>query len=172
MTKTRRTVQNYLLDTVVDTNSGLAVLTASNTVTGATHDNIVIHTVDTNGRIVLDTQINVFVNTETKVTGGGPVTGLELVFLDLQTTFKDFLGLGTADSDVNGDLFVTTDGESTDGVTGLGVDGGLTGQLFKYLGGTSKSITRLTDTNVENQLLNLEVAHGVLGNLLFFGALQ
>lgn len=83
------------------------------------------------------------------------------------------------------DLLVTTDTEGSDGVTGLAcnenwltfllsnlmmidylrhtVDGGLTGQLLKHLGGTSESVTRFTDGDVQNKLLNLELPHGVAG---------
>ena len=41
------------------------------------------------------------------------------------------------------------------------VDGSLTAQLLKHLGGTSKSVTRLTNTDVQNQLLDAQLAHGV-----------
>jgi hypothetical protein len=78
----------------------------------------------------------------------------------------------TADGDVDRDLFVTTDTEGTDGVASLGVDGSLTSELFKHLGGTSKSITGFTNANVENKLLETELAHGVLSNSLIFGALK
>lgn len=52
----------------------------------------------------------------------------------------------------------------------LTVDGGLTGQLLKHLGGTSKSVTRLANANVEDELLDAELPHGVLG--LLFGRLH
>jgi hypothetical protein len=68
---------------------------------------------------------------------------------------------------VNGDLFVTTDTEGTDSVTSLGVDGSLTSELFKHLGGTSESVTRFTNANVENQLLEAERTHGVGGSFFF-----
>jgi hypothetical protein len=125
-------------------------------------------TVDTDGRIVLDTKIDVFLDTETEVTSLREVASQEFVFLDLETTLKNLLSLGTTDGNVDRDLFVTTDTEGTDGVAGLGVDGSLTGQLFKNLGGTGKSITRLTNANVENQLLETKLTHGVGGRGLFF----
>lgn len=78
-------------------------------------------------------------DTETEVTSLGEVALAELVFLDLETTLEDLLGLGATDGDVDRDLLVTTDTEGTDGVTGLGVDRGLTGQLLKHLGGTGES---------------------------------
>ena len=45
------------------------------------------------------------------------------------------------------------------------VDGGLTRQLLEHLGGTGEPVTRLADGNVKNQLLDLELPHGVLSLL-------
>jgi hypothetical protein len=61
----------------------------------------------------------VFADSETEVTGLREVALAKLIFLDLQSTLENFLGLWATDSDVNGDLFVTTDTEGTDGVTSL-----------------------------------------------------
>jgi hypothetical protein len=61
----------------------------------------------------------VLADTEAKVAGLGEVALAELVFLDLEATLEDLLGLGTTDGDVDGDLFVTADTEGTDSVAGL-----------------------------------------------------
>ena len=45
------------------------------------------------------------------------------------------------------------------------VDGSLTRQLLKHLGGTSEPVTGFTDGDVQNELLNLELPHGVVGLL-------
>lgn len=41
------------------------------------------------------------------------------------------------------------------------VDWGLTTELFEYFGGTSESVTRFTNRNVQNQLVDAELPHGV-----------
>lgn len=128
---------------------------------GNLHAAVEVHTVDTNTGVVLDTKIDVLVDTEAEVAGLGEVALAELVLLDLETTLDDLLGLGATDGDVDSDLLVTTDTEGTDGVAGLGVDGGLTRQLLENLGGTSKSVTRLTDRDVQDELGDAELAHGV-----------
>ena len=46
-------------------------------------DNIKVETIDTNARIVLDTQVNVFLDTETEVAGVGEVLLSQFVFTDL-----------------------------------------------------------------------------------------
>ncbi|GAO47189.1 hypothetical protein G7K_1399-t1 [Saitoella complicata NRRL Y-17804] len=163
------------VDLVVNTNATLAVLLLGNTGSGTVHDDVEVHTVDTDSRVVLDTQVNVLLDTETEVTGLGEVALPQLVLLDLETTLEDLLGLGATDGDVNGDLLVTADTEGTDGVAGLGVDGGLTGKLLEDLGGTGETITRLTDTDVEDELGDAELAHGVgglgLGGLVIWSVL-
>jgi hypothetical protein len=125
------------------------------------HAAVEVHTVDTDTRVVLDTEIDVLVDTETEVAGLGEVALAELVLLDLETTLDDLLSLGATDGDVDGDLLVTADTEGTDSVAGLGVDGGLTRQLLENLGGTSKSVTRLTNRDVQDELGDAELAHGV-----------
>lgn len=140
-------------------------------VLGNSHADEEVHSVDTNAGVVLDTEIDVLGDTESEVTGLREVALAELVLLDLEATLEDLLGLGATDGNVDGDLFVTTDTEGTDGVTGLGVDGGLTGQLLKHLGGTGETITRLSDGDVENELRQAKLLHGVgclgLGRLHF-----
>ena len=54
-------------------------------------------------------------------------------FTHLQSFLEDFLGLGTTDSAVDSYFFVTTDTERTNGISGLGVDGLLSGELFQHL---------------------------------------
>lgn len=103
------------------------------------------------------------VDTETEVTGLREVPLLQLVFLDLQCSLQNFLGLGASDSDVTSDLFVTPDGEGSDGVSGLGGDGGLTGQLFQDLGSSGEPVTGFTNGDVDDELLDSELLHGVNG---------
>lgn len=64
---------------------------------------------------------------------------------------------------MSGWLNLPSDTEGSDGVAGLGVHGGLTGKLLEHFGGTGKSVTGFSDTDVEDELLNLELPHGVGG---------
>jgi hypothetical protein len=150
------------LDAVAGTDGGLCAAAASDTLTGAGHAAVEVHAVDTDRGVVLDTKIDVLADTEAEVASLGEVALAELVLLDLEATLENFLGLGATDGNVDSNLFVTTDTEGTDGVTGLAVDGSLTRQLLEHLGGTSKSVTRFTDGDVQNKLLNLELPHGVV----------
>lgn len=125
------------------------------------HAAVEVHSVNTDTWVVLDAQIDVLGDTETEVASLREVALAKLVLLDLKATLENLLSLGATDSDVDGDLLVTTDTEGTDGVAGLGVDGCLTGKLLEHLGGTSKSVTRLSNRDVQDELLDAELAHGV-----------
>lgn len=101
--------------------------------TWASQNNIEVQTVDTNGGVVLDTQINVLLNTKTKVSSVTEVVLPQLVFSDFQAPFKDLLCLGSSHCAMDSDLFVTTDTERSHSVAGLGEDGLLASQLLQHL---------------------------------------
>ena len=99
------------------TNSASLSLSLADTTTGTSKLDVEIHTENTSVGIVLDTEINVFLNTETKITRVREVVLDEFVFLDLQATFKNLESLFTTNGGMDGDLFITTNGEGTDGET-------------------------------------------------------
>lgn len=158
-----------LLELVVRTDLSLSSLSAGDTVTSTATDNVEVHTINTDIRVVLDTQVDVLVDTEAEVTSVGEVLGLEFVFLDLETSLQNFLSLWSSDGDVDRNLFVSSDREGSDGVSSLGVDWSLTGELFEHLGSSGKSVTGLTDTDVENKLLNLDLLHRISRLVFSFG---
>lgn len=69
---------------------------------------------------------------------------------------------------MDGNSLVSSDTKSSDGVSSLGVNRSLTRELLKYLSGTSKSVTRLADGDIEGELLDTQLAHGV-GGLVSLG---
>lgn len=137
-----------LLDPVREANPRLLLLPPRHTRAGATHHNVEVHPEDTDRGVVPRAEINVLLDAEPEVAGLGEVPALELVLLHFQTTLEDLLGLRSTDSDVYGDLFVATDAERTHGVTRLGGDGGLTGELLEHLGSPCQAIARLADADV------------------------
>ena len=89
--------------------------------TGASQLHVEIHTEDTGVGVVLDTQINVLLNTETEVARVGEVLLHQLVLLHLQTALQNLQSLLATNGRMDGDLLVTTDGEGTDGETSYGI---------------------------------------------------
>lgn len=70
---------------VVLTNLRLLLSAARDAVARAFEDDVEVHTVNTGGRIVLDTEIDVFGDTEAKVTSGTKVSLEKFKFLHLET---------------------------------------------------------------------------------------
>lgn len=99
--------------------AALGAAAADDTLTGAGHAAVEVHAVDTDTGVVLDAEIDVLTDAEAEVAGLAEVALAQLVLLDLQATLEDFLGLGSTDGDVDGNLFVTADTEGTDGVASL-----------------------------------------------------
>lgn len=145
-----------LTNAVRRTDAGNTVLATGHTNTRAGHADVKVHTKDTDTGVVLDTHVNVLRDTETKVARFGKVALLELVLLHLETTLKDLLSLRTTYGNVAGNLFVTADTETTKRVASLARHGRLTRQLFKHLGGTRETVTRLTHRDVDDELVNLQ----------------
>ena len=83
------------------------------------HAAVKIHAVDANGRVVFDSQINVFTDTKSEIARFRKVLLLELIFLDLEATLEDFFCLGSSHGDMDGNFLVTTDPKGTDSVAGL-----------------------------------------------------
>ena len=73
------------------------------------HAAVEVHSVDTDSRIILDSQINVFAYAEAEVARLGEVLLFQLVLPNLEATLEDFFGLRASDSDMDGNLLVTAD---------------------------------------------------------------
>ena len=97
------------------------------------HAAVEVHAVDTDGGVVLDTQVDVLADTEAEVAGFREVALAEFVLLDLEATLEDLLSLGATDGNVDGNLFVTTDTEGTDGIAGLAYRSSKLHRLFLLL---------------------------------------
>ena len=98
----------------------LPELALVNSVTSAGKADEEVHAVNTSGRIVLDTKVDVLRDTEAEVASGGEVALFEFVLLHLKTTLENLHSLLATNSHVHRDLFVTTDTEGTHGVAGYG----------------------------------------------------
>lgn len=94
-----------------------ATLAARHTRSRSCKDNKKVHTINTDQRIIFETKVNMFLDTESKVSGGRKVGFFQLILFDLETTFKDLLGFWTANGNVNGNLFIAANGEGTDSIT-------------------------------------------------------
>lgn len=115
------------------TNPRFSTSPLSNTLARAGHAAVEVHAVDTDGRVVLDAQVDVLGDAEAEVARLGEVALAQLVLLDLEAALENLDGLLAADGDVDGDLFVSADAERADGVAGLGCGRRLSASLLFVL---------------------------------------
>jgi len=156
-------------DTVLEANASLALFSPRHTHSWSPQDHVEIHTKDTDTRVISGTEIDVLLDTETKVARVREVLPSQLILLHLETTLKNLLSLGPSDGNVNSNFLVSSDTECTDGVAGFGGNGCLAGKLFQDFGCTGQAITRFADTDVDDELLDFELLHGVGGCRLLLG---
>jgi hypothetical protein len=97
-----------------------------------------VHPEDTDARVVLDSEVNVFLHAEAEVSSVGEVLHPQGVLLDLEATLENLHRLFAPHSAVDGNLLVTPDAERPDGVPGLRVDRVLAGKLLKDLRSPSR----------------------------------
>lgn len=75
------------------------------------HAAVEVHAINTNSRIIFDSQIDMLGDTEAKIPRVREVLLPQFVLLDLQTSLENLLGLWTSYRDVDCDLFVSSDAE-------------------------------------------------------------
>merc|ERR1712168_1238532 len=103
-------------DLVSESNSGLLSATVCNIVSWSSQHNIEIHSIDTNTWIVFYAEIDMFCNTEAKVSSGREVSLSQFVFLHLQSFLKDFFGFGSTYSAMDSNFLITTNTERSHSV--------------------------------------------------------
>ena len=105
-------------NTVLGSNSAFAASAKADSASWPFKDNVEVHTENTGEWVILDTQIDVLLNTKSKASCIREVSLSQFSILDLKTSFKDFISLFSADGDVCGNLFVSLDSKASDGIPG------------------------------------------------------
>ena len=140
------------------------MLAAGNTVAWALEDNIDIHTVDTDISVVLKTKIDVLLDTEAEVAGGGEAAGADFVIVNLKSLVKDVKSLLAADGNESSDLVVTADAELWNGTVGSSKHGLLTGELLDDTASAGNLITNGAWVDVDADLGNTDLAELVISH--------
>lgn len=126
-------------------------------------------TVDARRRVVLDPQVDVLGDAESKVAGRRKVAAQQLVLLHLEAGLDQRHRLLAADRHGSGDLLIAPDREGADRVARLAEDGLLARQLLEDLGGLLEPVSGLSHADVEDELGDADAAHrvrGLVGGLL------
>ena len=153
-------------------NAAALSLTLAHTATRTSQLHVEIHTEDTGVGIVLDTQIDVLLNTKTEVSGVGEVSLHQLVLLHLQSALQNLQSLLTTDRSMHRDLLITTNGEGTNGKASykinnsentptLSINRLLSRNLLQNTSSLRNSISRFSNANVNNELLHSDISHNI-----------
>merc|ERR1712054_343817 len=137
-------------------------LLAGNTEARTAQHNIEVHPVNASVRVVLQTQIDVLVHTEAEVACGTEVALADLVVGDLEATIDQIEGLLATNGHVGRDLFVPTDTEGTDGVPRFVLHRLLVRELLEHTDGLGQPVSSLSDSNVDDELVDFDLAHHVV----------
>jgi len=149
-------------DTVLQADAAGSDLSASNSVAGADQHDVEIHAKDACPWIIFQAQVDVLCDAEAEAARVGEVLLLQFKFLHFQTTIENFVGFVATNSHVNGNFLISSNAKCSHSVSSFGVDRLLVRQLLQNLGGTGQSVARLADAAIDDKLVNLQLAHGVL----------
>ena len=98
-------------------------------------DDVEVHAEDTGEGVILDTQVNVLLDTETKAPSIGEVSLLEFSVLDFEASLEDLIGFVASDSDMDCDFLVSFNAKASDCEPCSGWDWFLASQIFKHFAG-------------------------------------
>ena len=101
--------------------------------TWSAKNNVEVKTVNTDGWVVFDSKINVFLDTKAKVACVTEVFFPQFIFTNFQSSLKDFFSLGSSNSAVNCNLFITANTKGAHSISSFRKYRLLTCQLFQNL---------------------------------------
>ena len=120
---------------MLGSDSAFAASSQADSTSRALQDHVEVHAEDTSEGIILDSQINVFLDAESKTAGIGEVYFLKLSILDLEAPLQNFIGFFSSYGNVHGHLFVSLDAETPDSVFSPRRDRLLTSQILEHFAG-------------------------------------
>jgi hypothetical protein len=143
-----------------------ASFSESDSSSGFLQYNVEIHSENTGVWVIFDSQIDMFLDTESEISRGREVSFFEFEFFNFEAFFEEFFGFFTSDGYVSGNFFVSLDSERSNGVSGSGEHGGLSSQIFKHFGGFGELISGFSDAKIDNQFFDGDFFHGVFSALV------
>ena len=119
------------------TDGGFASSSESDSAACSFEDDVEVHTENTGEWIILDAQIDVFLNAETEASSIWEVDFSELSVFDFESSFENFVSFVASDGNVSSHLLISFNTETSDGESGSWWYGFLSGQIFQHFGGYS-----------------------------------
>ena len=120
---------------MLGSDSGFTSSSQTNSASGSLEDHVEVHTENTGEGVILNTEIDVLLDTKTEISRVGEVGFSQFSVLDLESSLEDFVSLVPSNGNVDGHFLVSLDTERSDGESGSGRDRLLSGEIFEDLGG-------------------------------------
>ena len=102
---------------MLGTDCAFASSSEANSASWSLEDDVKVHTEDTGEGVILNTQIDVLLNTESEAAGIREVSFLEFSVLDFQTSLEDLVSFVSPHGHMDSDLFVSLNTETSNGET-------------------------------------------------------
>ncbi len=83
------------------------------------HAAVKVHPVNSNRRIILDSQIDMFADAEPKIARLREVLLAQFILLHFEAALENFFGFGATDGHMHGDFVIAADAKGTDCVAGF-----------------------------------------------------
>ena len=99
---------------MLGTDSGFASSSETDSASWSFEDDVEVHTENTGEGIILNTQINVLLNTKSEASCIREISLFEFSVLDLETSFQDLIGFVSSNGDMDCNLFISFDAETSD----------------------------------------------------------
>ena len=128
---------------MLSTNSAFASSSEGNSSSLSFKDYVEVHTEDTSEWVILHTQVDVLLNTKSKASSIREILLLEFSILNFQTSFQDFIGFITSDTDMDSDLLVSLNAETSDGESSSWWNWLLPSKIFQDFAGWIKNFVPL-----------------------------
>ncbi len=112
----------FLWNSMLGSDSGFTSSSETDSASWPFEDDVEVHTEDTGEWIILDTQIDMLLNTESEVSSVGKVDFSQLSVLHFQSSFKNLISLISSDGNVSSNFFVSFNTEASDSVSSSGWD--------------------------------------------------
>ena len=113
----------FLWNSVFGSDSWFTSSSQTDSASWSLKDHVKVHTENTGKWIILDTEIDVFLDTESKITSVREVDFSQLSIFNFKTSFKNLVSFISSNCDINSNFLISFNTETSDGESGSWWDG-------------------------------------------------
>ena len=99
---------------MLGSNSGFASSSQADSASRSLEDHVEVHTENTGEGVILNTEIDVLLNTKSKTSSIRKIGFSELSIFNFKSSFENFVGFISSDGDVSSDFLISFNTEASD----------------------------------------------------------